>query len=515
MLLALTAAAVAPGQVPTGSGSIEGVVLDAATRSPIRKAIINTWFAVPPRDRFSVTMNRPTQVTAKTEASGTFTLHGLPPGTYQINVNHPRYPQMPGQIPPSVEVKAGETARIAISLTPGGSITGRIVDEDGDPLSGCWPQLLPARQGDFVGVAGSDSSDSSGVYSIWGIAPGRFKLMIRCNTQVLEAHPLRLTTEPPPPPSLAYPPEFYPGVTDPQQAQLMEVAAGQEKTGVDFQVKPARVLTVTGIVRQGNFDMSKLNLMLIPRNQSSRETGGIFGASIDFPKSTFTFQGVFPGSYAIIGVTRDDGGGPPHYGLRQEVEVPGNGPLELELRSGADVSGKVEVEGEFKYPLNTISVQLIETEPVGMGASPARIGEDGSFTMPGVLPGIYRINAGGPGVFVKSVTWAGTELSGEVLDATAGGSGPLGILLSTKAATIIGTGPPNRQVEAVALSAMNRTSYAGQIDQQGNFTFTGLPPGTYRVTLRGNMPPDDASGEEVTLAEAETATVTLRAPDGR
>jgi hypothetical protein len=450
-------------------------------------------------------------MTAKTEAGGTFTLRDLPAGTYQLNVNHQRYLPMPGQVPPPVEVKAGETTRVTISLMPGGSITGRVVDEDGDPLSGCWPQLLAARQGDPVGAAGAENSDASGVYSLWGIAPGKFKLVIRCNTQIVEPHPLRAITDPPPPPTLAYPAAYYPGVADAQEAQVLDLAGGQERTGVDFQMKPGRVYTVSGIVRPGNFDMSKLNVMAVQRGQLNRETSATFGASLDTAKGTFTLQGIFPGSYAVIAVMRDESG--PQLGVRQEIEVPGTGALELELRPGVEVSGKVEVEGEYKLPLSTIPVQLVETEPVGMGPTASRVMDDGSFTIQGMLPGLYQVNSGGPGLFVKSVTWAGTEISGGIVDASGGGSGPLVVVLSTKTATIKGSGPPNRPLEAIVVFAGNRSSYAGQTDRQGNFTFTGLVPGTYRVRIRGVG--DDSSGEEVTVNEGETATITLGDPGGR
>ena len=507
LLAALTA--VAAAQAPPGS--IEGVVFDSATRAPVRKAVVTTWSTTPPQDRFA-SMRPPRPVTARTEAGGNFTLRDLPPGIYQLAVQHPRYPQMPGQAPVSVEVKAGETARVAIPLTPGALISGRVLDEDGDPLSGCWPQLLAARQGDPVGLAGTEHSDSTGAYSLWGIAPGRYRLRIACNSPILESHPLRPVTDPPPPPTLAYPPAYYPGVTNSGEAQLIEVAAGQERTGVDFQMKPARVFTVAGIVRPGDFDRSKLNLMLVPRNQPWRETGSVQGAGIDPAKGTFTFQNVFPGSYTLIGVVRDDSG--PRHGLRQEIEVPGTGPLELEPRPGSDVTGKVEVEGEFKSPLNSISLQLLETEPVGMGASPSRVAEDGSFTIPGLLPGLYRVQAFGPGLFVKSVSWAGTELQDGVINASAGGSGPLTVLLSSKTATIKATGPPNRPVEAIAVSQPYSASYGGQTDPQGNISLMGLPPGSYRVKLRGGTG-GDSTGEEVTVAEGETVTLTLRDPSNR
>ncbi len=71
-------------------------------------------------------------------------------------------------------------------------------------------------------------------YGAWLL--GRFKLRVRCTTPVLESFPLQPMTQPRPLPTVAYPPTFYPGVKQVEQAQVIEVSPGIEKTGVDFQM---------------------------------------------------------------------------------------------------------------------------------------------------------------------------------------------------------------------------------------------------------------------------------------
>ncbi|MBV8728652.1 MAG: carboxypeptidase regulatory-like domain-containing protein [Acidobacteriia bacterium] len=47
-------------------------------------------------------------------------------------------------------------------------------------------------------------------------------------------------------------------------------------------------------------------------------------------------------------------------------------------------------------------------------------------------------------------------------------------------------------------------------DANGQFTFQGLAPGKYRITLRSPGEPEEG-GEEVTVRDGETASVDLKA----
>ena len=511
-------AGVAAGQTPTGS--IEGVVLDSVTRAPVKRAVVVTWsmgpVAQPPPAQIGVVSisgsgnQSMRQNSAKTNASGSFVFRDLPPGSYPLNATHPRYQQARGPALKTVEVKAGETTRVTFELTPGATITGRVVDEDGDPLPGCMPQLLAARPMDPVMMSGSEPSDANGVFSIWGVAAGRFKLRVRCTSPVLESFPLQPVTQPRPLPTVAYPPTFYPGVKQVEQAQVIEVSPGIEKTGVDFQMRPARVYAVKGTLRGA--DPSRVDVMLAPPNRSDVDAWIGTQTRVDAATGIFTIERVFPGSYTVIALLHDEKA---PYGARQDIQVPVDVPVHLELKPGVDISGKVEIEGEFKLPLSSITVQLNNSEPVGVGSPPPKLGEDGTFTIPRVIPGVYRVEAYGPNVFVKSVNWGGQDLPGNVLDSSGGNAGQLRVVVSTKTATIKGTGPVGRFVEAIALSSPHPMRFGAMVDQQGSFTLGALHPGKYRVLLGNTETTDENPGEEVTVGEGETATVTVREPSSR
>src|SRR4051794_26183515 len=217
---------------------------------------------------------QPRQITAKTDASGTFAVRDLPPGSYSLNVSHSKYSQVRGPASKTVELKAGESAHVSFELTPGATITGRVVDEDGDPLPGCMPQVLPARPLDPVVIGGSDASDANGVYTLWGVNAGKFRILMRCQNAVLEPFPLQPTNQPRPAPTLAYAPTFYPGVRELQQAQIIEISPGTVKPGIDFQLKPARVFAVNGSIGPAGVELPRVQLILQPRNPAERELLG-------------------------------------------------------------------------------------------------------------------------------------------------------------------------------------------------------------------------------------------------
>src|SRR5690242_12950437 len=133
------------------TGSVQGIVTDSVTHLPVKKARIALYpQRVQPSRRPTVGPNGrfepPPMPTTSTDASGNFTFAGLAPGTYGVQFEHPSYPPARSTRPntTTVEVTAGgEPAHISLELTPGATITGRVVDEDGDPLPDCYVQATP------------------------------------------------------------------------------------------------------------------------------------------------------------------------------------------------------------------------------------------------------------------------------------------------------------------------------------------------------------------------------------
>src|SRR5580698_10207344 len=137
VLLALTAAAQTPP--PDQSGSVSGVVTDAVTHMPVKKAMVTV---IPGGNA-----GHGTAGSASTDASGAFTLTNLQAGQYRMMIQHPSYPQARfGGVSKNIEVKTGESAGpVSVELIPGATVSGHIVDEDGDPLPNCFVQVHPIK----------------------------------------------------------------------------------------------------------------------------------------------------------------------------------------------------------------------------------------------------------------------------------------------------------------------------------------------------------------------------------
>jgi len=125
--------------MPVGQASIEGSVVNEATREPIKKA--------------HVMLNGATYRTAVTGAFGNFVFRQLPAGQYSLQATATDFSGLrPGLGPPrlSITVSTDEhKADVVLSLVPGAAIAGRVVDDDGTPMANCsvalrWKRPPPA-----------------------------------------------------------------------------------------------------------------------------------------------------------------------------------------------------------------------------------------------------------------------------------------------------------------------------------------------------------------------------------
>jgi protocatechuate 3,4-dioxygenase beta subunit len=496
-------------------GSLEGTVVDSVSHLPVKKARVLIWPAFTP-DREQGGGSRPAKPKAvMTDAGGAFSIRDLTPGAYMIQLAHPRYPQ--SWRSQTVEVKPGpEPAPVSFEMAPGASVTGRVVDPDGDPIEGCIVHVRsPAASGDgFIlpGVLGIRASDDNGEYRVWGIQPGKYIAMARCDAPVFEPRPL--SPGPPLPPARAYAPQFYPAGADAKSAATIELAPGMEKSGVDFRMTPARVYTINGRVSSGEpFDARHLMIFLRPANRAERYDGELRPADFDREKSAFTFPRVFPGSYVIVAFVEGDPEG--RFATRRRVDVSDRSvDVDLALLPAADLGGTVRMESGEELP-KSLTIQVLPLDSPGPNQpAPAEVAADGRFTFKSVPPGLWKVQTFGPGTaFIKSVAMAGQEQSGSVVDTSTGG-GQLTIVLSTQTATVRGTAAPGCRIRATFEpdgEMFERREIAVMSDAGGVFQFTGLAPGKYRIyaeAASGETSQND--GRIVTVHEGETVTVDLQ-----
>jgi hypothetical protein len=531
VLVSLIAIAAATAQE---AGRIEGVVLDAASHQPIKKATVSVNLIGEPVGGFpgggapgsGQSKNEGPQ-TVTTDSSGTFTFSNLAAGQYQLTVMHQNYPEARmGGTHKNVRVSVTDpTPSVTVELTPGAAVSGHIVDEDGDPLDGCMIQPHPAKNiNGGVPMMRVPMTHEDGSYRLFGIPPGKYIITAQCSASVFQPRPL--SEGPDPPPSAAYPLQYYPAASDVKSAETIELSAGAEKSGVDFQMRPVAVTHLHGTLVAGSADWrgrNDLRIQLVPIDNGAPRIFGFAGGQINLKDGSFELRQVFPGSYRLMVFSQEFSANPladasNRVGAVARVDV-GTKPVELslQLHAAMDISGKVEIERgpdtSNSITPSQINIRLIAEPQFGLRPPPAQVNDDGSFTIKSVLPGEWRIRLFASSAFLKSAWLGADEVMNRTLDLSSGVAAPLRIVVSTDTAKIKGTGPAGQVVFFVPVDQDETMPgwQLTQVDSNGQFAMAGLAPGKYRIVvgeMGGGMP--EEGGQEVTVGEGETATVEVK-----
>jgi uncharacterized protein (DUF2141 family) len=475
------------------NGSIVGAVSDSVSHQPLRKVMVTLASGTQRLEPLVITGD-----------DGIFAFHDLKPGQYQVAAERRDYPT-----PKAITASPSEDPDpVQIELVPGAAVAGRILDEDGDPLNGCWAQARPADHPERVtsGQGGRSASEPSD-YRLFGLRPGKYILSARCAVPAFQPRPF--SAGPNPPPSLAYPLQFYPSAEDAASAQPMELAAGTVTTGIDFRMHPVHVTQVRAVISPSSANWHGRDLFggLVRAGDSS---GNEFGGIAPDRSGTFQFPQVFSGSYVLIAATL---GAANRIGGIQRIEVKDQ-PVNamIELKHAIDLHGTVELESgpnRAKVQLTQLRIQFVSDYPQFIPFDEFAVKEDGSFAVSGLVPLPWRINVYGAPVFLKSVWVGAKEFSGDRLDLSNGLPDTLKIVVSQNTATIHGTAPAGTTVAYRNVDDRFFSWQSRMVDQSGQFQIEGLAPGRYRVAV-GNVSdvPKDG-GTEVTVQEGEIATVDL------
>ncbi|GHF20317.1 collagen binding domain-containing protein [Pseudolysinimonas yzui] len=145
---------------PSGTGSIAGTAIDAATGAALEGVTISMNQVIIPNGR-----SFPAQYTP---ADGTFAYGDLPAGTFLLSAYLPGYFTVMTQ---TVELADGEAAVVPISLIArDAAITGRVVDGEGSGVEGV---IVSAQSGTNADAA---TTDADGYYTITALGIGTWSL---------------------------------------------------------------------------------------------------------------------------------------------------------------------------------------------------------------------------------------------------------------------------------------------------------------------------------------------------
>jgi hypothetical protein len=319
---------------------------------------------------------------------------------------------------------------------------------------------------------------------------------------------------------------FYPGAADLSQAETLDVAAGDDRTGIDLTLPLVTTVGVSGVVAGANNLM--LRLVAADVDDWIGDDSFVAASTTTDDDGGFTFLGVPPGRYLIEGLTNQSW-------VRAAVTV-ANVPvtnLSLAERPGLRVTGRYRFAGTS--PMPTVGRGgWAWLAPINRGDSkPVAIEPDGSFSIDSCDPGRYAfqvavLNSAGRSWTVSSIAANGTDLLAQPFDLESDLTDVV-ITLTDHPTEIAGTvRAGDEPLDVLVLPAdYQAASDAGVLRlrmatvgiSSGRFTVQGLPTGNYLVAAipHGEAPiwtramsAIAAQATPVTLTDRGRVTVDLK-----
>jgi len=526
-----------PAAVVVGTGVVRGRVVSADTGLPLRRAKVSLRDGHEPHGR-SVT----------TDAAGAFVFEGVPKGRYRLRASKARYvdtalgARRPGAPGRAFDLSDGQKVEsLTIPLATAGVITGRVLDDGGEPVTGATVTALRQKNGESAGrftpTPVYARSDDTGAYRLFGLEAGRYYVSVRPDE---DRHWDDIDSSPS---SLA--PTYYPSTPMASEAQPVDVTAGAEAVA-DIALVVTRVTTISGDV----FDAAGRPaiggvVMLRPSSDAPAAQPEMVTVR---PGGAFTVSGVAPGDYtmtvrgffdeaetmrlAASGMLDHDSA----FSMPLAVSATPIEDLRIVVPPSIDVPGRVTFEGGAPTSPLLGSVSASHTDGDVTGEERRPVGPDGRFTLR-LRPGTWRFSMWTPpGWMIKRLTFRGTAVDEDGPVEVTSEGGRLDVLLTSQLTAVTGTvsdasGAPVVDYHAIVFPAERMDPPHGRrnrarldtSDAQGRFRIEGLPPGDYLVAAVVDVEPNEAMADDtiesvresatpVRVREGQTETVALKLP---
>ena len=475
---------------------------------------------------------------AASDQEGKYRITNVPSGNYYVA------PVAPAFVISDVNKSGGQSLVIAegdnvegidFDLVKGGVITGKVTDTEGHPIVEEQVSLLSAdypRSGPSFHVPGSFQTDDRGIYRMFGLRPGRYKVSVGEESVYRgvggRRHSLPIT--------------FYPDANEAAKAAGIEIGEGTEATKIDITLGHAvEGFAVSGRVVDGEtgkpvsgMPISLSKIMIIDANSRSG-SGGVTDVRSN-AEGGFRLEKLPAGKYSISIQP------PPESDLRAEPvafdvidqDVTG---LLIKAATGTSLSGIVVLEAIRGVNAATaaqapswLSVHF-RNEGGGFTSSQSvQIKPDGSFRIGGLLAGTVTFSVGswGPTGNAKPITISRVERDGVIQ--------PKGIQVQTgehvsgiRVVAAYSSGsirgvvkvengvlPPGGRL-VIGLSKVGDASEnmggGTAVDARGHFLIEGLAAGTYELTAMAYVPESrqrpQTTKQLVTVTEGAATEVML------
>ena len=369
--------------------SIVGRVIDGSTNAPVSNVTVTLAGPKiePPRLEGAVVyvvddassalataaslgpLGRPTHI--RTDSQGRFAFTDLPPGAYGIMAAANQY--VTGRFGAtraegsgrSLDLAPGQRAGATIAIWRNPVVSGRVVDEAGEPLVGAELRLLRwdlAAGRRKLQAASASRTNEYGEFSI-SAAPGEYLLAARTDQTLPMAW-----TNPDEIRLRGVRPTFYPGAPI-ESAEVLRLSAGDRRTDLVMRLRLEPMVRLAGQLR------NPVGAGPLPTQAILTALDGIEdrrGTAVD-KAGRFIFDRLFPGEY-LLDATSSRGVSPttaPKLWAKALVQVGDqDGEVTVDLRQGLVVRGRLQFEGGGAPSgglLRQFNIFMLSPEWVGYG----------------------------------------------------------------------------------------------------------------------------------------------------
>lgn len=415
---------------PVATAAISGRVVDSSTGRPVARVFV-TLVA----HGSSIVI-----AAARTDEGGRFAFADLPAGRFSVRVRKAgflsgEYPDVDASVKErdGLTLATGQRVDVSVPIARAAVISGRVVDESGDPVDGASVALFaPSGRASAPGAHGPLSNaltNDAGEFRLAGLSEGRYILTVTDESVGdVDGWPRGggAATK------AGYPTTYYPGVASRDQAGLLSVARGQQLSGLDIALPPLVRTLVTGTVTSASgAALAGHGVLFVPLRANGEENVFEDPTSASGEGAEFRVR-LPPGEYELLAKSTSFGSHLPEPSrpefARTRVSV-GTEPIlvDITISPGATIHGRVVFDGTSPLP------RPGEGRPWVFRSARGRRGDcqiggldtrpDWTFTFTGVS-GVCRATPDGRfgSWHVKSIHQGDDDITNRLVDFSAPGS---------------------------------------------------------------------------------------------
>jgi hypothetical protein len=420
------------------------------------------------------------QAQTQTNADGGFDFQNVQPGAYILIPYADHFNNLGKSA--TVAIAAGQRAAFTtLTLSPESSISGRVMNEAGEPQTDISVTAWRVRRAGSAAVlekAAQANTDQKGRYTLGDLRRDKYYFSAELPRKSKTSYRGLL---------------FFPGTLSLDEAEAIRIDAGQSQEGMDFTIRGIETHRVSGRVsglqNEKNIELSLEPVFAVRASVLLQKVGLQADGS-------FYLDNVPPGSYVIR--LRSSASLPTVHqlaALRVDVGHTNVNGVSVIAVPPVEVSGHVLSEAS---PLSDLSQVKVTLRPVAFEASSeikrATVSKDGAMSFSSCDAAKYLVRVLPPaGFYVASVEFNRQDALSHIIDLSNGTSGDLVVKVAMGSAELGGriqtdaTAPPAVVLAKTVMLFADSWSPEVTADvpsyysKDGNYTFTSQAPGRYAI----------------------------------